>query len=88
MQEGQESFCPQESAWHAYCTQGTVQPVASTERMWEVTQAWKMRGKRGGERVELDRKKNQDQARTKPKRQWGDREPLQRQWEISEGSGS
>ena len=33
MQEGQESFCPQDSAWHAYCTQGATQPVASAERV-------------------------------------------------------
>ena len=47
--EGQESFCPQDSAWHAYCAQAAAQPVASAERVWEVTQAWKKWGGRGRE---------------------------------------
>ena len=50
-QEEQEFFCPQDSAWHAYCAQGATQPVASAERVWEGTQALKKegRGGRGGE---------------------------------------
>ena len=48
-QQEQEFFCPQDSAWHAYCAQGAAQPVASAERVWEVTQAWKKWGGRGRE---------------------------------------
>ena len=76
MLEGQKPFCPQDSAWHAYWAHGAMQPVASAKREWEEPQTWK-----GGS----------VQSKLKPEpspETVGNKELLQRQWEISEGSGS